>query len=570
MHLSVLFYIDSFLSTQVVVYNEKFAKFHNCLLQDQTSIMLTLFLHVVLQLVVVILTTSAVVRDQTIRIDPSSKTFIDSISRTRIFHGVNAVFKIAPWHPDTKGFDSNNTLSIDDAKLLRSYGFNIVRLGVMWPGMEPGNEGSYNETYLDACEEIVDNLASEGIYVILDLHQDLWHRKYCGEGVPDYVQSKCSKSFENKRKKSFPAPVAKADSYPIDEEGNPALDSCLSKFFASYYMTEEVSSAFQCLYDNEGSLWSSLGKVWQKIASRFKTKTSVLGYELINEPWMGDIYKHPSLLVPGNTEKDYLQPMYQFLNTMIREVDDQKIIFFEGLTIDYWPSGFNQAPGDSSYNDRQSLAYHIYCLPDPNKAEALLCSGANDEFFQMRKKDSERLGVATIMTEFGATMALKGALHDLDSLAKQSDKHQQSWMYWQYKYFHDITTSTPVGESLFNNDGTPAVEKLSILTRPYPSAIAGSLSSYSFDTKEGLKLSYSLLKKLPSNQEAATSVINMNKAMHFPQGLSISVTGSGAANTIVRCVDNSSIEIVQTAGVDGEGAVDVTISSSCSDSGCTC
>lgn len=68
-------------------------------------------------------------------------------------------------------------------------------------------------------------------------------------------------------------------------------------------------------------------------------------------------------------------------------MDDEKIIFFEGLTIDYWyavrvcmyvciyfpvemicmyvcvhrPNGFSEGPGGADYSDRQALAYHIYC-----------------------------------------------------------------------------------------------------------------------------------------------------------------------------------------------------------------
>ena len=498
-----------------------------------------------------------------ITIDPTKRTFIDGLGRERIFHGVNAVYKIAPWHPVLTGMDSNNTLSIEDAKVLASYGLNIVRLGVMWPGIEPGAEGKYDSSYLDACETIVDNLASEGIYAILDVHQDLWHRKYCGEGVPDWVQAKCAADYTGK---PFPSPVVQ-NSYPVDKNGNPELDSCLSKSFFTYYLAHEVGASFQCLYNNHDDLWTSFGNVWKTIAERFKDKPNVLGYELLNEPWMGDVNRHPHLLLPGETEKKFLEPMYTHLNNMIREVDDKKIIFFEGITIDYWPSGFQAAPGPASYNNRQAIAYHIYCMPDPNKAEAVLCSGADDAFFAMRRKDSERLGVPTIMTEFGATVSQRGSLHDLSSLVRQSALHTQSWMYWQYKYYADLTTCTPSGESLWNNDGTPALDKLAVLTQPYPAAIAGTLDSFEFDDKRAntFVLTYSLLTTLPAdNTDAATTVVRLNAAMHYPTGLAVSITGSGAANVTFQCVDRSQINILQNSA-SGSAQVVVTISANCGD-----
>jgi hypothetical protein len=40
----------------------------------------------------------------------------------------------------------------------------------MWSGFEPA-EGQINETYVDIIAEIVDGLASRGIYAYLDMHQ---------------------------------------------------------------------------------------------------------------------------------------------------------------------------------------------------------------------------------------------------------------------------------------------------------------------------------------------------------------------------------------------------------------
>jgi endoglycosylceramidase len=55
--------------------------------------------------------------------------FIDEYGRTQIFHGMNAVYKISPWIPNVDGFDPENSLSDIDATNLKSWGFNIIRLG---------------------------------------------------------------------------------------------------------------------------------------------------------------------------------------------------------------------------------------------------------------------------------------------------------------------------------------------------------------------------------------------------------------------------------------------------------
>jgi endoglycosylceramidase len=61
----------------------------------------------------------------------------DNEGREIIFHGPNVVVKIPPYSPVTERFDVEMSFSEDDMKLLKSWGFNGIRLAVMWPGVEP-------------------------------------------------------------------------------------------------------------------------------------------------------------------------------------------------------------------------------------------------------------------------------------------------------------------------------------------------------------------------------------------------------------------------------------------------
>ena len=58
----------------------------------------------------------------------------------------------------------------DDAKLLASMGYNTIRLGVLWAGLEP-ERGSYNLTYLDQVVACVDIAERHGHHPVLDMHQ---------------------------------------------------------------------------------------------------------------------------------------------------------------------------------------------------------------------------------------------------------------------------------------------------------------------------------------------------------------------------------------------------------------
>merc|ERR1719158_1668919 len=103
--------------------------------------------------------------------------------RVRTFHGVNAVQKSFPWLPSTGSFDHESSLNREDISNLKKWGFNVVRLGVMWPGVEPA-PGKYNQTYLQVMRKLVDDMYAHGIYTIVDFHQDAFSQKFCGEGVP--------------------------------------------------------------------------------------------------------------------------------------------------------------------------------------------------------------------------------------------------------------------------------------------------------------------------------------------------------------------------------------------------
>lgn len=498
--------------------------------------------------------------------------FVDEIGRTMIYRGMNAVYKIAPWLPSSKGFDHTTTLSRIDARNLQRWGFNVVRLGVMWPGVEPGDEGTYSEDYLDEVEHIVKILAEHQIEVVLDLHQDLFSRKFCGEGVPDYVVNKC-KNHASSNMQAFPYPVTttkhatNTTEITYDSDGNPSLDWCLQTPFFQYYMSEEISSMFQCVYDNQDGLWDSLGNFWKKVASRFSHTENVLGYELINEPWLGDIYNDKSLLLPGNTEKKHLAPMYDHIALSIREVDNNKIIFFEGVTIDYWPSGFETVPGGDEYKSKSVLAYHIYCpLTEPSLGGLLACRGIDKEYMLQRQKDADRLGSGLMMTEFGAMLSKVGDMQEMEDLMQMVDSFGASWMYWQFKQYEDLTTITPAGESLYSGVGnTLSHQKLRHLSRTYPQATAGELNSFSFNAHTAVfEMNY-----IPViNEFKKWTTLYFNRNEHYHTGIKLSLFSEDESGNKVqlpyknqvgdltvsvlevwRCDDNK-LDLIYTGNVD--------------------
>ena len=103
----------------------------------------------------------------------------------------------------------------EDARLMASMGYNIIRLGVLWAGLEP-ELGQYNMTYLDQVIIIVDTAEKYGLHPVLDMHQDVFNRRFCGNGVPDWVPQPPQFNFP------YPLEVE----YEVDESGYPSREDC--------------------------------------------------------------------------------------------------------------------------------------------------------------------------------------------------------------------------------------------------------------------------------------------------------------------------------------------------------
>lgn len=454
-----------------------------------------------------------------IQINNSTLQYIDEYGRSRIFHGVNSVYKIPPWHPGLSSFNTYDSLVDKDMQDLQTWGFNVIRLGVMWPGVSISN-GQFNTTYLQVMNNLVTQLGSYGIYTIVDCHQDLFSRYFCGEGCPDFLVPQDS-TLE------FPLPIRNPNTLVVDPvTGYPNISSCEQTAFFQYYFTGAVGNAFQQLYDNTNGLQDQFVSFWEQVAQTFKDNQYVLGYELINEPWCGDVDKEPKVILPGYADTNFLYPMYQTLNTAIRNIDNEHIIFYEPAVSDITPSGFTQGPGGPVYNDRQAYSYHVYCAPtdsdgDPTKPE--FCNVTLDITFDIKQRDRKRQGVAGFMTEFGALKGTTVGIESLNYLTDLADSRIQSWCYWQYKYNEDITTASPDGAESFYVNGELDTSKVKALSRTFAPIIAGTPTKHKFnpDTQE-FNLHFTIDDTISNN----STIIFANQQYYYNNGVSITTSSN--------------------------------------------
>jgi len=185
-------------------------------------------------------------------ISSRNNRLVDENGLERIFHGVNVVYKGYPWYPDINTFDPERSFNIDDVIFLKEWGFNVIRLGVMWTGVEP-IENKYDTKYLDTLEYIVNMCAKNDIYVMLDFHQDVLSENFCGEGIPSWAV------YTQNRTHRFP--------YPVDKNYNfnnnvPLKNDCNKHGWITYQFTQEASQAYQDLYSNYNGLKDKFINYW--------------------------------------------------------------------------------------------------------------------------------------------------------------------------------------------------------------------------------------------------------------------------------------------------------------------
>jgi len=236
-----------------------------------------------------------------LRVDEATSTFRDKNDRTLLFHGTNFVNKASPYYP---------TISENDIAELRAMGLNVVRLGVMMNGLFP-ESATANPGYISQIRSIINRLWSNGIYTIIDLHQDVLSKRICGEGLPDWMMN-----VSELDSLPFPMPLVlknttKADPTTGTFPGLKCDPVGLLKFigWSEYYMTDASGKAWGQIYNGEGVLGQMFEVYWDVVSKELKGVDGVLAYEILNEPWMGDHVKDRGYLLRVEEQRRQLESL---------------------------------------------------------------------------------------------------------------------------------------------------------------------------------------------------------------------------------------------------------------------
>lgn len=465
------------------------------------------------------------------RISVSEKMLLDELGRERIFNGVNLVYKGDHSKHGAEAFIPGDW---DEAlmKRLEERGINLVRLGLIWEGVEP-EPGVYDEEYLDFLSNVMDLCAKHGIYCFLDMHQDLFSSfgvDY-GDGAPPWA---CLTNGKKLVKQKF-----------VWAEG--------------YFFPGGCHTAFDSFWNNarvnQRGLQDYFIDMWVHVVKRFQDKPNLLGYDFFNEPFPGSsgwkitktiaksavktILTHKNVnrkklvsdLLHNETRADVLDVLddpevcrsifcsalpyvrefdtkrfYPFLRkaaAAVRQVTDKGIIFmdnsyFSNLGIPYSVPKLVYKDGTEEKN--VLFAPHGYDI----MVDTPLTNNASNELvdfiFDEHKRTQERLNIPVLVGEWGGFFEEPGSEYThLRHLLKKFDSNKWSCAYWCY--WHGLEDSTI----------------MQILSRPYPQAVPGEIDSYEYDrendvfqltfhTSEVKEPALIYLHKKPASIESSTDL----------------------------------------------------------------
>jgi endoglycosylceramidase len=449
----------------------------------------------------------------------------DAKGRAVILHGVSMVHKVPPYAPDAVGFDG------DDAAFLQAHGFNTVRLGVLHVGVEP-QPGSYDDSYLSRIATTVQTLGGYGIYSLLDFHQDMYNEEFQGEGEP---------------------------AWSVQDDGLPPVPQ--TGFPGNYVAMPALERAFDHFWQNSPGpggpgLQDRYAAAWRHVASFFKGDTYVMGTDLFNEPWPGSQW--PTCANPAGCpafDQAFLAPFMHKVIEAIHHANPKVVTYSEpNVLFDFGANTSIGKPGDA----RSGMSFHDYCIAGnfgipQSGLGGTPCDAAEKQVFQNADAQSQSTGDALLLTEFGAT----DDLTVIQRLVDDADQHMVGWQYWAYCGCQDVT-GAPQAESLVNDPSQPPTganvrwQKLAVLERPYPQAVSGTPTGFSYDTgSDVFQLSYSTARasgvgSFPAGSETDVYV----PAVHYPGGYSVQVSGaapiSAPGASILRlasCVGHASVSV---------------------------
>ncbi|MCC7077971.1 MAG: cellulase family glycosylhydrolase [Acidimicrobiia bacterium] len=357
------------------------------------------------------------------------------------------------------------------------WGMNVARVLVQWDAIEP-EPGVYDEAYLDAVAERMRWFEDAGVYVILDMHQDVYGPAVGGNGAPAWAT------------RTNGVPVLP----PFEPWWLNYLQPAVNIAFANFWKTAGANADVR----------EHFVAMWRHVADRFAGDPALLGYDILNEPYPGGSW--------AGFENNVLTPFYQDVIDAIREVDMDGWVFVE-------PKSFGANQGVKS-------SLRLGTLVDPREGEARVAYYPHlytpdvdlggeyngdttfiDFWAQSRVSEINRGPMPMLIGEFGRGGS--SAPPWTSDVLDMAEDVTSGWTWWSYE----------ICDGCWGLVGTDREEHevVGTLVRTYARAIAGRPLHRDYDVATRVfEVSFA------ETGVTAPTEIFVPEARHYPEGFTVS------------------------------------------------
>jgi len=264
----------------------------------------------------------------------------DESGRQVVLRGVN-LNNLGEYARNDPDLDPTQHITPQTWRQMADEGFNVVRLLVSWSKLQP-ERGKIDQEYVDEIRAAVRGAAAQGVYTVIDMHQDAWGPYVA---TPDSVTCPAGKEPSNGW-----------DGAP--EWATPAagVNSCRGAGGEAKPGSDLVVEAWNRFYDDTDGIQTELVSSWRQLVEALGDEPSIAGYDILNEPGYGS---------GANGATGLIDPMpalgdfYAEAIAGIRKGEDAagveaRPIFFEHAV------GGNPPPPDFSDDPGLVFAPHLY------------------------------------------------------------------------------------------------------------------------------------------------------------------------------------------------------------------
>jgi endoglycosylceramidase len=381
----------------------------------------------------------------------AAERFLDDAGRQVVLRGANAGgrSKLPPFYPFDPEPDFDAALS-RYVEALASLASNVVRLLIIHEAAEPVR-GRYDEDYLGRYDRMIAAFTRRGMRVIVDSHQDVFSRRFCGDGFPDWM-------------------------LPEKYRSRPHRSDC--EIWELRYWIPATMQSFGRFWSNQDGILDRYIEFFRMLAARYKDQPSVIGFEPINEPFPG----WPGIVRYGTWHQDQLYPFYEAVGRALHTVDERYLVFtgispLENMGV--WATARRRpdVPNLVLAPHYYDLGYLRFLWFNPGGGVEPMRRGLR------RHLELARFwNVPTFVGEFGVSMHREDAEEYLTRLYSVFDELHLSGTIWEASMSGLLWNLRDKG--ILAPDGTPRPPVLAI-DRPYPRAVAGSIDRFSFQPGSG-------------------------------------------------------------------------------------